>query len=294
MDIWTVIEQRISQAIGANFTATHRSNVGGGCINDTSIIANETTSFFVKLNNASLLSMFEAEKEGLTEILSSKTIRVPRPICCGTANNSAYLILEHIDMNTGKGVNHEKLGRQLAAMHLRTETHYGWHRNNTIGSTEQINSPQESWIDFWGKNRLLFQLRLAEQKGYSKRLIQRGENLVAHLGDILDDHRPQASLLHGDLWSGNFGGNEMGDPVIFDPAVYYGDRETDLAMTELFGGFSPRFYAAYQETYPLDSGYTTRKTLYNLYHILNHLNLFGEGYLTQAESMIKQLLNEIR
>jgi fructosamine-3-kinase len=169
---------------------------------------------------------------------------------------------------------------------------FGWDRDNTIGSTPQLNEPSVDWVTFWRERRLGYQLELAARNGYRGRLKQRGERLLDGLGALLD-HNPVPSLLHGDLWGGNLGYDEAGEPVIFDPACYFGDREADLAMTELFGGFGRRFWAAYQEAWPLSEGYPVRKHLYNLYHVINHLNLFGGGYLSQAESMIDRLLAEI-
>jgi fructosamine-3-kinase len=149
-------------------------------------------------------------------------------------------------------------------------------------------------VEFWRTQRLGFQLRLAAGNGYGGRLQTQGERLLTELPALLAGHTPPAALLHGDLWSGNYSVDVGGAPVIFDPALYYGDRETDLAMTELFGGFSPRFYQAYNDAYPLSEGYRLRKSLYNLYHVLNHLNLFGGGYLAQAEQLLGGLLRELR
>jgi fructosamine-3-kinase len=166
--------------------------------------------------------------------------------------------------------------------------------DNTIGSTPQKNTPRQDWVAFWREQRLGYQLQLAARQGHGGALQRQGEQLLEYLPDFFTDHRPQASLLHGDLWSGNYSIDSQGQPVIFDPAVYFGDREADLAMTELFGGFGAEFYAAYNSSWPLEPGYAVRKTLYNLYHILNHLNLFGGGYLSQAQRMIQHLLAEVR
>jgi fructosamine-3-kinase len=171
---------------------------------------------------------------------------------------------------------------------------FGWHRDNTIGSTPQPNRRNRDWAQFWAGQRLDFQLRMAAANDAGARLVARGERLLEALPALLERHRPPASLLHGDLWSGNYAYTRDGEPAIFDPATYYGDRETDLAMTELFGGFPREFYAAYQSAWPLDAGYATRKRLYNLYHVLNHFNLFGGGYLAQAQGLIDGLLSEVR
>jgi fructosamine-3-kinase len=183
-----------------------------------------------------------------------------------------------------------RLGRNLARMHRVTGSRFGWHRDNTIGATPQVNTASEDWIAFWREQRLGFQLNLAAAKGHGGRLIANGMRLMERLPAFFPGGRPQPSLLHGDLWSGNAARTAEGEPVIFDPAVYYGDREADLAMTELFGGFPRPFYEAYAAEYPLDPGYAARKPLYNLYHVLNHLNLFGGGYGAQALRLMEQLL----
>jgi fructosamine-3-kinase len=249
-------------------------------------------SYFVKMNSASLIDMFEAESDGLRAMAQTNTIRVPTPLCCGLSGSESYLVMEYIEMGHSGRSGSESAGHRLAEMHRSTHSSYGWFRDNTIGSTPQINKTCDNWIDFWREHRLGFQLRLAAQNGYGSSLQRKGERLMEHF-QMLIDHQPEASLLHGDLWAGNLAYTKDGDPVIFDPAVYYGDREADLAMTELFGGFGNRFYDAYREAWPMAPGYSTRKVLYNLYHILNHLNLFGSGYLGQASSMIDHLLAEV-
>jgi protein-ribulosamine 3-kinase len=184
------------------------------------------------------------------------------------------------------------LGRVLAALHATHGEHHGWRRDNYIGATPQRNRQSESWSSFWREERLLPQLELAGKNGLGMRLVEKGGELIAALPQLLAGHEPAPSLLHGDLWSGNAGFLAGGAPVLFDPAVYYGDREADLAMTELFGGFPRAFYSAYRDIAPPEAGYAVRKTLYNLYHVLNHANLFGGGYPARAETMIEWLLAE--
>jgi fructosamine-3-kinase len=268
-----------------------RDAVGGGCINEASRLRGDGRDFFVKFNTAMKADMFAAEAEGLREIAATRTLHVPEPVCWGVAGDSAYLVLDYLNFSHGgKGA---LLGEQLAAMHRVTQAEFGWHRDNTIGSTPQINAPATDWVGFWRERRLGFQLELAQHNGYGGEVLRLGEQLMVRLDDLFDGYRPRPSLLHGDLWSGNYGYLADGAPVIFDPAVYYGDREADLAMTELFGGFAADFYAGYRAAWPLDTGYSVRKTLYNLYHILNHLNLFGGGYQRQALHMTRQLLAEL-
>jgi fructosamine-3-kinase len=289
--IWTTVAQRISDATGAVFTARSQHAVGGGCINSATVIQDDNRRYFVKVNDAARLGMFEAEAEGLKDIARTRSVRVPEPVCCGTADGSAFIVLEYLDLGGADSRSLEKLGQQLAQMHRATHDRFGWRMDNTIGSTPQINTPTPDWLDFWRDRRLGFQLKLAAPKGHS--LMNKGERLMADMGKFFRVYRPAPSLLHGDLWGGNVGAAGQ-QPVIFDPAVYYGDREADIAMTELFGGFSARFHQAYQESWPLDAGYKARKTLYNLYHVLNHFNLFGGGYGSQAERMLDALLGELR
>jgi len=292
--MWQSIGEHIASTLGEPFVIHTTRSVGGGSINSAFVVSDEAKSFFVKTNAASRLDMFEAELEGLLEIARYKTIKVPEPLCVGVCEGTAYIVMEHLPIH-GKGsgsTGMEQLGHDLASMHRITQEQYGWHRDNTIGSTPQTNSLSSNWVTFYRDHRLGFQYQLAAEHGYGH-LLRRGEALMAGLDGFFTDYQPEASLLHGDLWSGNYAIDDNGRPVIFDPAVYYGDREADIAMTELFGGFSQRFYSAYNDAYPMDKGFRVRKTLYNLYHILNHLNLFGGGYLGQAERMTEQLLAEI-
>ena len=291
--LWSCIAADITQSTGEVFTARHANAVGGGCINATYVLDDEGRRYFVKLNAAARRAMFAAEAQGLEEIVRANVIRAPAPVCHGIAGDQAYLVLEFIALSRSGGASQEQLGQQLAAMHRVTRPRYGWTRDNTVGATPQHNTECDDWLEFWRTRRLGFQLQLAADNGYRGRLQSKGERLLAALPALLAGHTPPAALLHGDLWSGNYGVDARGAPVIFDPALYYGDRETDLAMTELFGGFSPRFYQAYNEAYPLPAGYRLRKSLYNLYHVLNHLNLFGGGYLAQAEQMLDRLLSEV-
>ncbi|MBI3773177.1 MAG: fructosamine kinase family protein [Gammaproteobacteria bacterium] len=288
MDIWNTIDRAISTACGTPFQAQQRLALGGGCINHSYKLSTGHQHFFVKLNAAAKLEMFIAEAEGLQALADSATIRVPTVICYGIANDQAYLALEYLPL-TARG-DQAQLGQALARLHRCTGPRYGWHRSNTIGATPQYNTYADSWLDFWREQRLGFQLALAAENGFRGSLQAKGRELLNGLDLLLGTHQPAPSLVHGDLWSGNYAFTTEGSPVIFDPAVHYGDRETDLAMTELFGGFSNEFYRAYQAEYPLPAGYETRKILYNLYHVLNHLHLFGGGYLRQAETMIDELL----
>ena len=290
--MWKLINKEISAATAEAFSAQTCRAVDGGCINSAWLAEDGARRFFVKINRGSSLRMFEAEAEGLREIAATGVVRVPNPVCTGVALDSAFLVLEFLDFSAGVEGRADELGRRLASMHRVSGLRYGWRRDNTIGTTPQVNTPADSWPEFWRDRRLGYQFALAARNGYKGALQRQGELLLARLEGFFAGYVPPPSLLHGDLWGGNYAFVRTGEPVIFDPAVYYGDRETDLAMTELFGGFPSAFYEAYREAFPLDEGYRSRKTLYNLYHILNHLNLFGGGYLMQAEGMIAKLLSE--
>lgn len=290
---WQTISKQIEAATGEPFKVVSTHPLSGGDINTAFLLKGDRKSYFIKLNKAELSLMFEAELAGLQELANTQTIRVPVPISCGQASEQAYLVLEYIFFGSKNKTSERLLGQQLALMHRQQQPYFGWHRQNTIGSTLQSNIKSEEWLTFWREQRLTFQLQLLAKKGYTGKLQLDGERLCSELPLLFTQYQPQASLLHGDLWAGNVAVDQQGRPIIFDPACYYGDREADLAMTELFGGFSQDFYAAYQNVWPLEAGYAVRKTFYNLYHILNHLNLFGGGYLRQAESMMSLILSEI-
>ena len=292
---WQIITKEIEKTTHQPFILNNIQSVSGGCINSAYILQSENSSYFVKLNQAKFLPMFEAEFAGLKELRETKTIRIPQPIVCGISADKTFLVMENIPLASSSKQSDEQLGQQLAALHHIQQPFFGWHIDNTIGSTAQPNSRSDNWLSFWQTHRLGLQLSLAETNGYGGRLIQSGKELSESLDYFFSDYHPAPSLLHGDLWSGNAAVSATsGEPIIYDPACYYGDREADIAMTELFGGFGSSFYAAYSNIYPLHSGYSIRKKLYNLYHILNHLNLFGESYLHQAQGLIGSLLSEIK
>lgn len=218
---------------------------------------------------------FAAEADGLEALRPH--ICVPKVLDLGIKGGKAFILLEHLDLRGGGDC--AALGRMLAALHRQTGPRFGWARDNYIGLAPQQNGWCDDWAEFWLERRMRPQFDRAARKGFKLEM----PDLA-----LLDGHHPQPSLLHGDLWSGNAGFTAEG-PVVFDPAVYYGDRETDLAMTELFGGFPAEFYRAYNEAFPLAAGYEKRKHLYNLYHLLNHLNLFGGGYLGQVKATLRLL-----
>ena len=286
---WKDIQSAIRNAAHSGFEIAHATPVGGGCINEAyRLEGRDGTCFFVKLNDARHMAMFGAEAEGLEAIAQSHTVHVPQPIAHGSSGRQGYLVLEYLEL--GARGNARQLGEQLAAMHRRTAENFGFTHDNFIGSTPQPNGWASDWIEFLRTQRFGFQLKLAKQNDHGGKLQDLGAALLEKLPVFFDGYTPQPSLLHGDLWGGNHAFLADGTPAIFDPAAYYGDREADIAMTELFGGYAGDFYAAYRATWPLDDGYAIRRELYNLYHILNHANLFGSGYARQAESMMQRLL----
>jgi len=291
MNLWQHISNEISQHTDTDFQIKSHISMGGGCINDAYRVSNAKAEYFVKTNHLEHGDMFETEALSLKEMRDQNTVRVPEPVCYGQTDSKTFLVLEYLPL-TGR-FDATLLGQQLAAMHQVTHTQFGWERDNTIGSTPQLNQLTTNWVEFWRQQRLLPQLNLAQKNGYGASLNPVMDKLLVDFERLFESYTPQPSLLHGDLWGGNASALADGTPVIFDPALYYGDREADIAMTQLFGGFDAAFYSAYNEISPLDDGFAVRKTFYNLYHIINHLNLFGTSYLNQAISMAERVLAEI-
>jgi len=286
---WKQIATAISNATQIRFELAHAEPVSGGCINQCwRIDDGNGNRFFVKLNDVDKLKMFVAESAGLRLLASTQTIRVPEVITHGTTNQNAFLVLEYLDLRSHGNI--RLLGEQLAALHHCHANQFGFDQSNTLGETLQRNEWTSDWIVFWREQRLGFQLDLAASKGYGGNIEKMGQQLLDRLPEFFENYTPKPSLLHGDLWGGNHACTANGEPVIFDPAPYYGDREADIAMTELFGGFGQEFYSSYSASWELDAGYAKRKILYNLYHILNHASLFGGGYVRQAEGMMRTLL----
>ena len=291
MTDWEIVRELLVENTGDKIDALQACELGGGDINRAYRLSDGQHRFFAKTNKRERLPMFEAELHGLNEILHSNTIRAPRPIGCGIAGDEAFIVMEYIDLSGS--ANESELAHKLAAMHKCTSEQFGFTLDNTIGSTPQANSYENDWIKFWQQQRLEFQLSLAKKNGYGDELYETGMRLNQCIGEFFLSYTPVPSLLHGDLWSGNHGADAGGVPVIYDPACYYGDHEADLAMMELFGRPSENFFRAYREVFPIDTGYSQRRELYNLYHILNHANMFGGSYAGQAHRMITKLLGKI-
>jgi protein-ribulosamine 3-kinase len=263
------------------------SRIGGNALSSVWSLVVGASRCFVKVADNANGDMLAAEVDALRAIAQTQTVRVPQVVASGQAQGVAFLVLEWLDIV--EGGRDAALGRALAQLHAHTAPRFGWHRDNTIGTTPQRNDWHDDWAAFFRDMRLAPQFELAARNGHGGKLAKGGERLLANVDALLRGHSPAPSLLHGDLWAGNAGRLANGAPVIFDPSTYFGDREADLAMTELFGGFAPEFYAAYAEAVPLPPGHEARRTLYNLYHVLNHLNLFGAAYLKRAEGMTVEL-----
>ncbi len=258
--------------------------VGGGCINNGArLVTEDGASFFLKTNSRAPADMFAREAEGLEALRTPDGPRLPRVFLVG----EDFLLLEDLAPAAPRSDYWPTFGRQLAALHNHIGERFGFAHDNYIGSTPQPNPWTEDGYAFFAEQRLGYQARLACQRGLlSAEDARRVERLSARLPELIPVQ--PASLIHGDLWRGNAISDEEGSPALIDPAVYYGWAEAELAMTALFGGFPEAFYRAYNEVRPLEPGYRDRFPLYNLYHLLNHLNLFGSGYLGQVQAVLRR------
>ena len=285
---WQLVRQILVDKTGQKIGRLEANPLSGGDINRAWRLSDGRHQYFIKTNSPDRLAMFEAEMIGLNEIQASNSIRAPWPLACGIVDQQAFIVLEYLELSGRPDP--VRLAQRLASMHQCTRDQYGFAVDNTIGTTTQVNSFSRDWIGFWQQRRLGYQLLLARTNGYGNELFDTGMRLNEQLSHFFSDYTPLASLLHGDLWSGNQGADSAGNPVVYDPACYYGDHEADLAMMELFGSPGQRFFDAYDDLFPIDAGYKARRELYNLYHILNHANLFGASYVSQAKQMIASLL----
>lgn len=297
---WHAFSNHLSEQLNESIQINTAHSVMGGDIHQAFQIHTNQGNFFLKLNQASLFPLFETEAHNLNAIVQSNSMRCPKLKGLGIfENNQSWLLMEYLNL-TNKGDDFQR-GRDLGYMHQqihRASQPFGWFEKNYIGHSLQKNEWHFNWVDFYATQRLKPQLELAQLRGAQPAMFELGQQLIDALPFWFQNYSPKASLLHGDLWGGNscfaFENDDQteSEAVIFDPACYYGDRETDVAMTELFGGFTQQFYAGYNSIYPLDSGYSQRKPLYNLYHVINHFNLFGGSYEQQALSLIQNLLKQ--
>lgn len=276
------LKAALTGCFGSGVVVTRSERLSGGDINDARCLKlSSGEELFVKSNTSANRAFFEAEEQGLRAIAATDTIGTPRVLARGVDGDTSFLMLEMVRGGPRNSRFWERFGQQLSALHSADTSGlvpgFGFPADNFIGAAPQHNSPRERWVDFFRVCRLTPQLAMARH-WFDARTLERFERLLSRLEILLPE--PEApSLLHGDLWSGNFLVGPDGLAWLIDPAAYVGHAEADLAMSELFGGFSPTFYAAYREANPLEPGYRERRDLYNLYHLLNHLNLFGGGYL---------------
>jgi protein-ribulosamine 3-kinase len=266
--------------------------VGGGCIHGAWRLEGRCAAVFLKTCSAESGWLLESEADGLAGLREAGILRVPEVLGLGVDDGGGWLALEWLELRAPNQTSERALGEALARQHLAAGPHFGWRRDNAIGATPQPNGPLDDWPRFFAERRIGFQLEHGRRHGLPARLLSRGERLLEALPELLAGRRPDPALLHGDLWGGNRAADPTGRPVVFDPAVHYGDPECDLAMTRLFGSFDRAFYEAYDAVLPPAPGRALRERLYQLYHVLNHANLFGGGYAGQAERMIDTLLAE--
>lgn len=290
----TRVESTIREAVGTAFRITESRAASGGDTHSALIIAGNGTRYFVKHGGPEACEMFAAEADGLAALAETGAVRTPAVIGIGADEGGACLVLEYLELRKlDSPADGERFAEALSELHGHTNDRFGWSRNNFIGRNPQPNAEGNSWARFFAYNRLAPQLALARANGFEGDLQRHGERLIDRLAALFLEYNPKASLLHGDLWHGNAAMTADNQPALFDPAVHYGDRESDLAMCELFGGFPLSFYAAYRSAWPLNAGYESRKALYALYHVLNHLNLFGRGYLREAERLAAKIDYEL-
>ena len=289
------VEKAIASGSGTHSAIAKLEGASGGCISQAqTIILDDGRRFFLKWNPAPLPEMFERECDGLRALEAVSVIRVPRSVAVGGeagTDVAPFIVMECIEIGAAGPSFFEEFGRAFAEFHRRgAGQRFGFDTDNYIGATPQPNTWCSDWCTFWRDHRLGFQLQLLARQGVHDAELQTlGERLLGRLDDYLRQPDEAPCLLHGDLWGGNYLVDADGAPVLIDPAAYFGRREADLAMTQLFGGFQPRFYSAYEETWPLAPGSRERLEVYKLYHLLNHLNLFGASYRDQCVTTLKRL-----
>lgn len=289
------IEHAIRSATGSAFHIAELTPARGGSTHQAmTVYGTDGSRHFVKVGPRACAAMFAAESDGLAAIAASATFRTPAVIARGESAEHAFVVLEHLDLlavsSAADGV---RYAEALAALHHTTGDSFGWRCDNFLGRSAQRNTPSANWAQFFIEQRLRPQFALARERGFVGELQKQGERLLPRVPALFLDYRPRESLVHGDLRHGNAALLADGTPVAYDPAVHFGDRESDIAMSELFGGFPSSFYARYRQAWPLHEDYEQRKLLYSLYHMLNHLNLFGRGYLGEALRLATKLNQEL-
>lgn len=288
--MWQAIAQQLSDTLLFDFKIVEKSKLSGGDISECYMVSDGEQRYFVKCNTREFINRYEVEAENLKKLRQTSTVYVPELVHIGKSKHNAFIILNYVPTKPiDDGKSSFEFGVKLAKLHLWGEQkEYGFDTENFIGATLQPNSWNKKWSRFFSEQRIGWQLQLLAEKGISFGDIN---DIVLRVNRLLSSHNPSPSLLHGDLWSGNVANTPFG-PICYDPACYWGDSECDIAMTELFEGFKPEFYQGYQSISPIEAGYSKRKNLYNLYHILNHCNLFGGHYLEEAERIISEITQD--
>lgn len=286
--MWNVIEKTISENIQSSFSIQHKQIIPGGDINQHFVISNGTQQYFVKLNTLDAYQNFESEAFNLSVLQKHSSIPCTQVVALGTTITHAFIVLNYLNFSSPLPHHWFELGKQLAQMHKDTQHgQFGWEFDNYIGKTIQPNPWMSNWRTFFSEQRIGWQLQLLQEKSIK---IGDIDHITSVCHDALLHHNPTPCLVHGDLWQGNIGFSQN-QPLIFDPACYYGDSEVDVAMTELFGSFPHEFYEGYNTINPIEKHYEQRKFIYNFYHILNHANIFGSVYIEQAKAMLKRIMS---
>ncbi|WP_162046340.1 fructosamine kinase family protein [Vibrio taketomensis] len=285
--MWQAISEQLSETLMFSYTIREKTKLSGGDISESYMISDGEQRYFVKVNSRAFLANFEVEAENLKALRETRTVFVPEFVDIGHSKHNSFLILNYLSTKRLESSDASfRFGQQLAELHSWGEQkEFGFDQDNYIGSTIQPNQWNRKWSRFFADQRIGWQLQLIKEKGVTLVDIPEFTKLIQ---DLLSHHQPRPSLLHGDLWHGNVANSAFG-PICYDPSCYWGDRECDIAMTELFGGFHEEFYRGYESLSPLSSGYDERKHIYNLYHILNHYNLFGGHYLDDAQMLIERI-----
>ncbi|WP_028115405.1 fructosamine kinase family protein [Ferrimonas senticii] len=287
--MWNAIGMQISDALGRDFSISNRHSITGGDIHQAYLVSDGHCDLFLKYNSKDAAEPFRMEALALTRLSKHRGLVIPEVITSGQTATNAFLVLQHLNFGPGNSSDWYQFGQELARLHRdHCQSQYGFDEDNFIGMTPQPNRWQSNWAQFFAEQRIGWQIKLAQDKGHN---LGNCDRWVEACAAALQGHKPDASLLHGDLWRGNMAFVD-GVGCLFDPACYYGDRETDLAMTELFSPLPSDFYHGYDAEWPLDKGYQQRKPIYQLYHLLNHLNLFGGSYLQQCQSQLQALFCE--
>ena len=290
-DLTSVVAECLAQHLGSQYGRCGLSAHGAGCINDTyEAHGPGLDSVFIKTGPKPALSFYEQEIIGLETLARCHSFRIPQPYFCVEVDGTAILAMEFIELAPVRSTNGAAYGEALAQLHSIEQTQYGLDADNYIGRTPQINQWRENWGDFFAEYRLFPQIRMAQSKGVRSQLVEKLEKLASGLADYFGHYQPTASLLHGDLWTGNTAVDGEGKPCLFDPAIYFGDRETDLAMSRMFGALPDSVYQSYHACLPAREGHGVRQRVYDLYHWLNHVNLFGVTYLGQVEQAVDYVL----